>query len=343
MNNVPIVVTPTPPPVPIIISLGGGGSGLPGTTGPRGPRGETGPVGPIGAQGEIGPQGIVGPIGPIGLTGPAGPIGLTGPQGIQGLIGPQGIQGIQGEIGPKGTDGLQGLQGPAGPQGDTGLTGPQGVQGIQGPTGPSGSGGGGASLSGPYTYNGNPVIQHTSIDITTDTFTAAGHGLTNGTIIFPAWTITPGVSQWGGMLYPIGMAQVHYYVTNATTNTFQISLNNGGAAVDITALGSNSMKFHFQKAVIRSIVISNLGSRNKVKVNAFLFSSLDDKTYGCDIRPNEWPANGELGPNPLGGANFNIGRIGSKGSRLSVTIDGSLPRRSIEAVYSAYYYDNSGG
>ena len=69
-------------------------TGIPGPTGPQGPRGFVGPQGPQGLTGPAGPQGIQGPI---GLTGPAGPQGLTGPTG------PQGPQGEIGPAGPAGT------------------------------------------------------------------------------------------------------------------------------------------------------------------------------------------------------------------------------------------------
>ncbi|WP_052087659.1 collagen-like protein [Paenibacillus wynnii] len=345
-----------------------GDIGAQGPSGPKGDTGSVGPAGPTGAQGIQGPIGLTGSkgdTGAVGAQGPQGPTGLTGAKGDTGDIGatgPQGPQGTQGLTGPKGDTGLQGLKG------DTGDTGLQGLQGLQGPAGPGvptggvlgqvltkasasdydtawttptvGGGANGPALLASYAYTGNPVIQPTSINISTDTFTAVAHGLINGQIIFPAWTPSSGFNTKGAV-YPTGMSQVHYYVINTTADTFQISLTSGGAAVDITALGANPYKFHFQRAIIKSFVISGLGTLLKARVKAFMLSSLDDKTYGWDIRPNEWALNGDLVYNPLGGANFNVGRLGSIGSRLVLDFEGGTPRKCADVSWSAYYYDNT--
>ena len=66
--------------------------GLPGKTGPVGPRGDAGPPGPIGKQGPAGPSGVSGPQGPPGSKGPdgpCGPAGGVGPRGPQGETGPR--------------------------------------------------------------------------------------------------------------------------------------------------------------------------------------------------------------------------------------------------------------
>ena len=65
-------------------------------------------------------------------------------------------------------------------------------------------------------------------DIAADTFTYTSHGLSNGTVVsFSAIGTTTGISTW-----------TTYFVVNSTTNTFQVSLTLGGAAIDLT--GSNS-------------------------------------------------------------------------------------------------------
>jgi len=71
----------------------------------------------------------------------------------------------------------------------------------------------------------------TAIDISTDTFTSADHGLVDGDRV----TITidsPGVLPGG-----IDSTQL-YFVISATTNTFKVSETQAGAAVDVTSLGS---------------------------------------------------------------------------------------------------------
>lgn len=65
---------------------------------------------------------------------------------------------------------------------------------------------------------------------TTNVLTIAAHGLSNGARVE--------VATLDGIL-PGGLsADVAYYVVNATTNTLQLSLVNGGAAVDLTDAGS---------------------------------------------------------------------------------------------------------
>ena len=61
-------------------------------------------------------------------------------------------------------------------------------------------------------------------DAGTDVVTASAHGLTNGQRVrlTSAGTLPAGLS-----------AAIAYYVVNKTTNTFQVSLTSGGAAVDI--------------------------------------------------------------------------------------------------------------
>ncbi|WP_036653896.1 collagen-like protein [Paenibacillus wynnii] len=359
MSDVPINVTPGPGPATIVISTGiGGGSGLPGPTGPQGPKGDTGETGPVG------PQGIPGVQGPIGLTGAMGPKGDHGDTGPQGATGAAGVKGDKGEIGAQGIQGPQGLIGATGPKGDTGLTGPKGdkgdtgaqgiqgvkgdkgdpgEQGIQGEPGPQGipgtsGSGGGTTLLVSYTYNGNPVIQHTAIDTGTSTITAAAHGLTNGMIVFPAWN--KGQST-DGAVYPTGITQTIHYVVNATADTFQLSLTIGGAAVNITALGAKPYGFHFQRAIIKSFLLDNLGSQSKAAVKCLLFSSQDDKNYGWDIRPSDWPFLNDLFPNTLGGNNYSTGRMGSRGVVLDISFDARRSRRTVMTSYVAQYNDNT--
>jgi surface protein len=66
-------------------------------------------------------------------------------------------------------------------------------------------------------------------DVSADTLTLASHGLANDTpVSFSELGTTTGVT-----------AGVIYYVVNATTDTFQIALIVGGAAIDLTGTGGN--------------------------------------------------------------------------------------------------------
>lgn len=63
-----------------------------------------------------------------------------------------------------------------------------------------------------------------------DAISSNGHGLANTNRVF--------VSTVAGEALPAGLsATTLYFVVGATTDTFQLSLTSGGAAVDITALG----------------------------------------------------------------------------------------------------------
>jgi hypothetical protein len=75
------------------------------------------------------------------------------------------------------------------------------------------------------------------VDDATETITSAAHGLINNTRLTVAAT--------SGAL-PTGLAAAtNYYIRNATTNTFQLSLTPGGAAVDLTdAVGTTTVTWY---------------------------------------------------------------------------------------------------
>jgi hypothetical protein len=77
-----------------------------------------------------------------------------------------------------------------------------------------------------------------STDVTNNTVTSSGHGLANAdrVILFNVFaeSIPTGITE-GGV----------YFVVGVTTDTFQIALTSGGAAVDITAQG----EVFFQKVI----------------------------------------------------------------------------------------------
>jgi hypothetical protein len=69
----------------------------------------------------------------------------------------------------------------------------------------------------------------TAVGATNGTFTLAGHGLSNGDVIVPA------TAPASTTLKALGRG---YYVVNATTNTFALSLTAGGAALTLTSAGN---------------------------------------------------------------------------------------------------------
>jgi hypothetical protein len=66
---------------------------------------------------------------------------------------------------------------------------------------------------------------------TSDTCTSISHGLTNDT---PVYVVSTGVVPGG--LDPT----VQYYIINSATDTFKLSTTVGGAAVNITSIGTGS-------------------------------------------------------------------------------------------------------
>ncbi|MBA3405297.1 MAG: hypothetical protein H0U13_11550 [Gemmatimonadaceae bacterium] len=70
----------------------------------------------------------------------------------------------------------------------------------------------------------------TVVTIAGDAISSNGHGLANTNRVF--------VTTVAGEALPAGLsATTLYFVVGATTDTFQLSLTSGGAAVDITGLG----------------------------------------------------------------------------------------------------------
>lgn len=78
-----------------------------------------------------------------------------------------------------------------------------------------------------------------AVDTSTDTLTSAGHGLSNGDRVK--------VRSEGAV--PAGLSEATtYYVVGATTNTLQLSLTSGGAAVNLTDAGYGTITVHLDKS-----------------------------------------------------------------------------------------------
>lgn len=74
----------------------------------------------------------------------------------------------------------------------------------------------------------------------TDTVNSASHGFTNGTVV-TFYTRTGTMAGGINTTYDSINPQSYYSVINATADTFQISLTQGGSAVDITSDGSGTL------------------------------------------------------------------------------------------------------
>ena len=81
-------------------------------------------------------------------------------------------------------------------------------------------------------YNYKRVM---TADAATNVFTSNAHGMSDGTTVYV---------QTGGVL-PSGLTtSTVYYVISSTTNTFKLSLTNGGTEIDITTAGTGNQYFY---------------------------------------------------------------------------------------------------
>lgn len=128
-----------------------------------------------------------------------------------------------------------------------------------------------ASVWGPGTATGTFTV-----NTGTDTLTLAAHGLAIGSRVH--------VVNSGGAL-PTGLAaNTKYFVINTTTDTLQLSLTSGGAAVDITTAGSgtHSLSNQFQVPDLRARTIVGTGAKNV----DWAISSVDTGTEQITVTSN---------------------------------------------------------
>lgn len=115
-----------------------------------------------------------------------------------------------------------------------------------------------------YIHTGNKEVAVSSINYTTNTLTSISHGLVNGdrvafnkTIDCNILTHTPFKDGWN-----VDYNGGGWFVVNATTNTFQLSLTSGGNPIALTERATNDFskwKIEVQPAV-GSISINNLNA-----------------------------------------------------------------------------------
>ena len=77
-----------------------------------------------------------------------------------------------------------------------------------------------------------------SVDTGADTITITGHGLSDGDRL--------DLTTTSALPTPLSEG-VFYYVVNAATNTFQLSLTDGGSAINLTGSGSGTNKIRFDQ------------------------------------------------------------------------------------------------
>jgi hypothetical protein len=79
------------------------------------------------------------------------------------------------------------------------------------------------------------TIATTGVNTTTNVFTSTAHGLVNGAEL--------NYNNQGGTTITGLTSGTDYFVVNKTTDTFQLALTSGGAAIDISGTGNNSQTF----------------------------------------------------------------------------------------------------
>lgn len=122
-----------------------------------------------------------------------------------------------------------------------------------------------------YVHTANLEVTVSSIDYATGTITAAGHGLSDGDMIYA--TLNIGEIAAPLPLLPTGIAYgTRYYVVGATGDTFQIATTKGGTAATIAEKSTaNFGRWHFERdsdQYYGSIILTNLALNNNIKVVA---------------------------------------------------------------------------
>ena len=126
-------------------------------------------------------------------------------------------------------------------------------------------------------FSASAKLQAAFTAATTDIITSVAHGLSEGDLIQVASTTT----------LPTGLsASTDYYVRDVTTNTFKVSLTQGGTAVDISGAGAGTHTFYLKgKKVLVSDASSVILSLNTANSGAFTLqvqgSTQDDVDFNA--------------------------------------------------------------
>lgn len=164
-----------------------------------------------------------------------------------------------------------------------------------------------------YTHTGNKQVAVTSIDYTTNTFTSASHGLTNGQEVafnvLPATniiTMLPFANAWN-----VTNVNSGFFVINATTDTFQLSSTSGGsvlplvqrATVDFTkwvievVQDTSNLSMTFSPSKHIQVVVKGNTSRNAryVLPNGLnVYSGYKNAIYSLTVLSNTYNINGYI-------------------------------------------------
>lgn len=123
----------------------------------------------------------------------------------------------------------------------------------------------GANMLTVYGLSGGITV---TADAATDKLLATAHGRSNGTVVMfgTSGTLPGGIS-----------ANTPYYIVNTATNDFQISLTEGGAAVDITSAGTGTLTryIYFKTPDMRGRTFVGLDNMGGTSLNVITDAGAD--------------------------------------------------------------------
>jgi hypothetical protein len=181
-----------------------------------------------------------------------------------------------------------------------------------------------------YTHTSNVEIVVSAVDVATDTFTSVDHSLVNGNKVYPimnynAGNIYPIDKYPGGITFAAG-----YFVINKTADTYQLSLTNGGVAIDITTNANLDLtKWHFEKW-IADPSITGLPTLTKCKVT--VRGRLLNKNAGCNFTVTGMPVDMDF----LGGSTYNY--MGMTAGDISIDYDITI---NYNKIFTVKLYGNA--
>ena len=116
-----------------------------------------------------------------------------------------------------------------------------------------------------YTYDSNPEIVISAVDVDTETFTSEGHGLVSNDKIF---AVTNGGAVFPLAVFAGGLTHIQYYVIYVDEDHFQISDASGpGAALNITTNASIDLtKWHFEKNLVTSVDLTSMSISDRARI-----------------------------------------------------------------------------
>lgn len=177
-------------------------------------------------------------------------------------------------------------------------------------------------LSGSFTFVAADV------DTGADTITEANHGMQDGDVV----TLT----NSGGAL-PTGLSlATTYYVVSAATNTFKLSLNKGGTAVDITGTGSGTQTVTYGNSASQNIrdtalsLVRVINQYSSSTVYAYYLSG-----------PDDLPGKILLEERSLGGASFAAISSNTTCWNPSLPTSGTAESSTNDRYKNAIYYSKA--